>query len=210
MAISDTTSVHGQHVFDVNCRICTGKSSDLIAKKSSDLRAKKTSDLRAKESSDLCAKESSDLRAKKSSDLRAKENSSRLSQDSSSDSHDISAVKETNPVTEADVAQGSISVKEEAEEIDADCIEIPAKVLYRDESLVNGEGVPPWLTTSPIIIPKNSPGPGSDLTDPRDRTRVIPRTTSLVRIKRYSSLPSDTKLAPVFTLKSEISNDIEG
>lgn len=167
MAMSDTTSMHGQHVFDVNCRVCTSKSSD----------------------------------------LRARKNSSRPPQDSASDVCDTSAIDEIKPVTE--VPQ-DISVKEEAQEIDADSVELPVKVCHRDESLLNAEGVPPWLNTSPVIIPKNSPRPGSDLTDPRDRTRVIPRTNSLVRIKRYPSFPSDTKASTGFTHKSEISNDIEG
>lgn len=167
--------MHGQHVFDVNCRICTGTASDSAATKRT--KSRNTNGTR----SSNCG-----VAEKESCVDKLNKRQQQKSAVEISDSDEVADLVEVFP-------KSSSSAK-------------PESALNRDE-------VPSWLNVPPVIIPKNSPNPNSDLTDPRDRTRVIPRNSSLCRIKQYStsSLSSevDASSSGASVVASEQPRDVE-
>lgn len=162
--------MHGQHVFDVNCRICTGSASDSGTVKRS--KTRNTNSARGGNCG-IAGKESC-----------------------------VEKPDEGQQQKSAVEISGSDEV--------ADLIEVFPKSSEKPESLKRDD-VPSWLNAPPVIIPKNSPNPDSDLTDPRDRTRVIPRNSSLCRIKQYStSSSSEVDASSGFSLvTSEQPRDVE-
>lgn len=167
--------MHGQHVFDVNCRICTGTAAaDSAAVKRS--KSRNTSGTRSGNCSVVAEKES--------------------------------CVEKLDKVQRQ---KSAIEISDNDEV--ADLVEVFPKSSAKPESAPNRDDAPSWLNVPPpVIIPKNSPNPDSDLTDPRDRTRVIPRNSSLCRIKQYStsSLSSEVDASSGSSLvASEQPRDVE-
>ena len=177
--ITDTTPLHDQHVFDINCNICSSKRSSKSTSSSRSNRPK------VSETVGRCLKFNEIPRSSVEIVPVVGCDASQL------DPVDIITASEVyfdddlpwNEMNSEQLQSGFSSNSEEAGIEDEYVLMWNTNADNREES----EAFP-----SPVIIPSNSPGVGSELTDPRDPSRLV-GVSSLGRIKAYSSNPESNR-----------------
>ena len=175
--ITDTTSLHDQHVFDINCNVCSSKRSSKSTSSSRSNRPKLS------EIVGRCLKFNEVTPSGVEIVPVVGCDASRL------DPVDIITASEIyfdddlswNEMNSEQLQSGFSSNSEEAG------IEDEYMLMWNTSADNQEENA---AFPSPIVIPSNSPGVGSELTDPRDPSRLVGLSSlSLGQIKAYSSNP---------------------